>query len=321
MPSKKPPVMSETEAKQVVNYITTKNTRKANRASKASDAARPELRAPRWFIYRRVSGPGQTSAEDNGHQDLEGVAYVESQGGELQEECVFVEEISASKVLFRDRPQAQRLMEKLRDGDNLVVWAMDRLGRRVQDVVETIEYFVDTGVTVHTVTPPMVWNPKSAISRFILLLFASLAELESRTISERAKAAIAARKAMGLPYHGARKFCYRRIWGMKKQPGGGMIRGVVRYERDEEELRRLLTAACEIAAGRTARSIIKEWKANGVHPVDTTSKYWTEEQICIALRYLRTDPEYYGHDVALALESPGSVAAALLPPEEPPDQP
>ena len=51
-----------------------------------------------------------------------------------------------------DRPELQRLMEALRSGDTLVVWRLDRLGRSLKHLVETVEKLEAAGVGFKSVT-------------------------------------------------------------------------------------------------------------------------------------------------------------------------
>ena len=53
---------------------------------------------------------------------------------------IFVDEISGS---IRERPGRDKARELLRKGDTLVVWRLDRLGRSLRDLIETMTYLED----------------------------------------------------------------------------------------------------------------------------------------------------------------------------------
>lgn len=58
-------------------------------------------------------------------------------------EKIFSEHISGAKS---DRPQLEEMMKHLRQGDVVVVWKLDRLGRSLRDLVNLVFKFQDAGV-------------------------------------------------------------------------------------------------------------------------------------------------------------------------------
>ena len=64
-------------------------------------------------------------------------------------ERLYEEKESGGRV---DRPELQRLMEALREGDTLVVWRLDRLGRLLKHLIETVEHLETMGVGFQSVT-------------------------------------------------------------------------------------------------------------------------------------------------------------------------
>jgi DNA invertase Pin-like site-specific DNA recombinase len=105
---------------------------------------------------------------------------------------VLVEKASGA---LRERPELVRALEYARPGDILVVWKLDRLGRSLIHLVETVNGLADRGVgfrslkeTIDTTTPT---------GKLIFHIFAALAEFEREMIRERAAAGRAAAKARG----------------------------------------------------------------------------------------------------------------------------
>ena len=58
-------------------------------------------------------------------------------------EKIYSEHISGAKS---DRPELEKLIQQLREGDLIVVWKLDRLGRSLRDLVNLISRFQDMGV-------------------------------------------------------------------------------------------------------------------------------------------------------------------------------
>ena len=96
------------------------------------------------------------------------------------------------------RPGLTTTLKALRKGDTLVVWKLDRLGRGLRHLVNTVEELEERGVgfrvltghgaTIDTTTPA---------GKLIFGIFAALAEFERELISERTKAGLASARARG----------------------------------------------------------------------------------------------------------------------------
>jgi DNA invertase Pin-like site-specific DNA recombinase len=80
--------------------------------------------------------------------------------------------------------------------DTLVVVALDRLGRSTAHVIATVEKLGARGVGFKSLREPM-FDTTSPTGEFLLTVFAGLAQLERRMISQRTKSALAAKKTRG----------------------------------------------------------------------------------------------------------------------------
>ncbi|MDO1449185.1 recombinase family protein [Rhodocytophaga aerolata] len=107
-------------------------------------------------------------------------------------EQIYKEKVSAAST---DRLQLQKMMDSLRNGDTVVVWKLDRLGRSLKELIERVTNFQQKGIgfislndSIDTTTPQ---------GRLVFNIFASLAEFEREIIRERTKAGLAAAKARG----------------------------------------------------------------------------------------------------------------------------
>ncbi len=108
--------------------------------------------------------------------------------------CLRIFEDTASGALD-DRPQLAELLDHLREGDTLVVWRLDRLGRSLRHLIDTVTALADRGVgfrslreSIDTTTPG---------GRLVFHVFAALAEFERDLIRERTHAGLAAARARG----------------------------------------------------------------------------------------------------------------------------
>ena len=107
-------------------------------------------------------------------------------------ERVYEEKESGGKV---DRPQLQRLLEALRSGDTLVVWRLDRLGRSLKHLIETVEILEREGVGFQSVTEAI--DTTTSGGKLVFHIFAALAEFERTLIRERTRAGLAAARSRG----------------------------------------------------------------------------------------------------------------------------
>jgi len=113
-----------------------------------------------------------------------------------QEGCktkdIFTEKVSGAK---KDRPQLQKMIEHLREGDVIIIWKLDRLGRSLKDLIELVAKFNKMGVGLKSINDPV--DTTTSQGKLIFNIFASLAEFERDVIRERTKAGLAAARARG----------------------------------------------------------------------------------------------------------------------------
>lgn len=105
---------------------------------------------------------------------------------------VFVD-ISSGAVAVRH--ELSRLMEQLRPGDTVVVWKLDRLGRSLRHLVETIADLAERKVGFRSLLESI--DTTTSGGKLIFHVFAALAEFERDLIVERTQAGLAAARARG----------------------------------------------------------------------------------------------------------------------------
>lgn len=97
-----------------------------------------------------------------------------------------------------DRPGLDACLKALRDGDTLVVWKLDRLGRNLRHLVEVVQGLNARGVGLKVLTGQGASiDTTTANGRLMFAFFAALAEFERELIVERTKAGLAAARARG----------------------------------------------------------------------------------------------------------------------------
>jgi DNA invertase Pin-like site-specific DNA recombinase len=128
-----------------------------------------------------------------------------SQTTDLQHDALIASGIAENHI-FEDkasgkldtRPGLDAALKALREGDTLVVWKLDRLGRDLRHLVNTVHDLAERGVgfkvlsgqgaSIDTTTPA---------GKLVFGIFAALAEFERELISERTKAGLASARARG----------------------------------------------------------------------------------------------------------------------------
>ena len=94
-----------------------------------------------------------------------------------------------------DRKAFLAAMEYLNEGDTLVVWKLDRLGRSLQQLIETLEKLKKRNIHLVSLTEDV--NTSTPTGMLFFQLIAMLAEFEHNLISERTKAGLDAARARG----------------------------------------------------------------------------------------------------------------------------
>jgi DNA invertase Pin-like site-specific DNA recombinase len=86
----------------------------------------------------------------------------------------------------------------MREGDTLVVWKIDRMGRSLSHLVSTIQDLSKRGITLHVLTGQgAALDTTTASGKMVFGIFAALAEFERELIIERTKAGLESARARG----------------------------------------------------------------------------------------------------------------------------
>lgn len=141
----------------------------------------------RTFAYARVSTADQTTA--NQIREIEGAGFA------VDRRRVVTESISGS-VSADQRPGFAKLLDRMEEGDVLIVTKLDRLGRNAVDVRATVEALVARGVRVHCLALGGV-DLTSAAGRMTMQVLNAVAEFERDLLIERTNAGVARARAEG----------------------------------------------------------------------------------------------------------------------------
>lgn len=141
----------------------------------------------RIFAYARVS----TSDQETQNQ----VAEIAAAGFRVEPHRIITETISGS-VAIAQRPEFTRLLDKMEQGDVLIVTKLDRLGRDAIDVSSTVANLEQMGIRVHCLALGGV-DLTSSAGKLTMGVINAVAQFERDLLIERTQAGIARAKAEG----------------------------------------------------------------------------------------------------------------------------
>jgi len=105
---------------------------------------------------------------------------------------IFTDKITGTK---QERPGLQNALSRLRPGDTLVVWRLDRLARSLSHLIELVNHLAGQGVAFKSITEQI--DTSTATGQLTFHLFGALAEFERNLIKERTIAGLSAARARG----------------------------------------------------------------------------------------------------------------------------
>jgi DNA invertase Pin-like site-specific DNA recombinase len=108
-------------------------------------------------------------------------------------------------IRFKIQTNLEACLKALREGDILVAWKLDRLGRDLRHLVNTVQDLADRGIGFKVLAGQGAdIDTTTAGGKLIFGIFAALAEFERELIRERTRAGLAAARSRGRK--GGRKF-------------------------------------------------------------------------------------------------------------------
>jgi DNA invertase Pin-like site-specific DNA recombinase len=127
------------------------------------------------------------------------------------------------KTVFKDeglsgattkRPALTRCLKTLQEGDTLIVWKLDRLGRSLRDLIAMLDDFRARGVKFRSLTEAI--DTDTPTGRAMWQMIGVLAELERGLISERTRAGVKAAQRRGVKFGPKPKLTAQQIVHARK---------------------------------------------------------------------------------------------------------
>lgn len=164
-----------------------------------------------WMVIHMMIGYARVSTQDQ-NLDLQTEALTRAGC-----EKIYEDKISGVRV---ERPGLTRALEMLREGDTLVVWKLDRLGRSVKQLVDMVGELHKQGIQFKSLTDAI--DTGTPAGRFFFHVMASLAEMERELIIERTRAGLDAAKQLGRKGGRKPKMTSSKIESAKKLLASGI---------------------------------------------------------------------------------------------------
>jgi DNA invertase Pin-like site-specific DNA recombinase len=165
------------------------------------------------YGYARVSSTGQS---------------LDAQLAELKAancERVFQEKVSGKN---RDRPQLERALEALGEGDVLIITRLDRLARSSRDLLNIVKQITDAGATFRSLKDHWA-DTTTAQGRLILTVLGGLAEFERELIAERTGEGRARAMAQGVVFGRKPKLTHhQRLEAIARRDAGETVASIAR---------------------------------------------------------------------------------------------
>lgn len=139
--------------------------------------------------YIRIS----TAKQDEKNQRFRILEFAQKNDLKIDE---FIEIEISSRKSKSDR-MIDKLLKTLSAGDTLIVTRLDRLGRSMIGLINTVNDLLSVGVKVIFTDQPEL-NANNGMRDLMIAIWGYMAETERNLISERTKAALAAKKAAGV---------------------------------------------------------------------------------------------------------------------------
>lgn len=148
----------------------------------------------RIFFYSRISSVGQSANRQ--------IANFKIHDG-FEAEKVFVDKIQGN-VPFLERPEASKLFDQLTSMTCpviVVVDSIDRLGRNLLDILNTIDLFTKNGISLKSLkegfTTLLDNGKENPTAKLVISVMGSIAEMERNRIKERTSEGVKIARAMG----------------------------------------------------------------------------------------------------------------------------
>ena len=107
-------------------------------------------------------------------------------------DVIYNEKMTGTK---RDRPELSKLLDRMTEGDTVVIESLSRLGRSTKDLIELTELFQSKGV--HLVSLKESIDTSTSTGKLLFTLMSSIAQFERDVIADRTKEGLRSARARG----------------------------------------------------------------------------------------------------------------------------
>jgi DNA invertase Pin-like site-specific DNA recombinase len=146
------------------------------------------ITSPLKVSFEMLFGYARVSTDDQ-KLDLQHDALV--QAG-VERERIFEDKLSGMRA---DRPGLASVLKAVREGDTLVIWRLDRLGRSLKELISLADELKRRGVQLRSVTEGI--DTTTIGGELLFHLFGAIAQFERNLIRERMRAGLASARAKG----------------------------------------------------------------------------------------------------------------------------
>lgn len=107
-------------------------------------------------------------------------------------DMIYNEKMTGTK---KDRPELSKLLDRITQGDTVVIESLSRLGRSTKDLIELTELFQSKGV--HLVSLKESIDTSTSTGKLLFTLMSAIAQFERDTIADRTREGLASARARG----------------------------------------------------------------------------------------------------------------------------
>ena len=105
---------------------------------------------------------------------------------------IYNEKMTGTK---RDRPELEKMLERMTEGDTVVIESLSRLGRSTKDLIELVDLFEKRGV--HLVSLKEQIDTTTSTGKLLFTLMSAIAQFERDVIADRTREGLKAARARG----------------------------------------------------------------------------------------------------------------------------